>query len=157
MFSSRKIDLTIGVILIALSVFAFTETLKFPPSLHVTDPGPAAWPRIISVTLFLLSCCFIYFNVIKQPSDVNKEHVEKGSLFNVIFVLLVTLVYIVLMPILGYFLMTAIYLIMLLLIFKEKKILYYVLLVSGFLSISYGVFYLLLNVRLPLGIFRHLL
>jgi putative tricarboxylic transport membrane protein len=133
--------------LIALSILFFAITFSFPKE----EVGPAAIPHLWIFWTVLL-CSWLLYQTILAKGEPDPESGRIGFLL-LIMVLLVT--YYFAIQILGYFLSTFLFLVLLMHILSYKKKMVIILVTGGWVVFSYLVFYKLLFIQLPLGYFEY--
>ncbi|MDG2066027.1 MAG: tripartite tricarboxylate transporter TctB family protein [SAR324 cluster bacterium] len=132
-------------ILLMCSVF-YMQTLDFP---QVEDVGPEVVPYLWMIFLVVF-CVFLLFQAVKKRGQPDPESGQLRTLF--IYVAFIIL-YLMLIEIAGYFVSTFIYLIVSMLYLGFRNRLSMVAISLGWLVISYGIFYKLLYIPLPIGPF----
>ena len=149
----RKNEAIFAGALIIISIAFFKETFSFPVILKATEPGPSIMPRIYSIILFFSAIYYAVKNFRKKrETSENKRSINKMLILAVIL----TFLYILLIPFLGYFISTVIYLLIIMFIMEERKKSAYIILPSMVLLFSYLIFYKLLLVQFPLGIMKNI-
>ena len=135
-----------SLILLSLVLFAFTFDF------HVEEAGPAVIPRLYIFLIVILSGVVLVQTFRgKEPAVPGIK--QKGLLARVVAVLIV---YFLALPFLGYFLGTFVLVVVLLhMLSYPRKWLIYVI-AAGWILFSYFMFYKLLYIQLPLGIFEGL-
>jgi putative tricarboxylic transport membrane protein len=98
-------DYMIGLVGFLFGVFIFCMTLDFP-SLEGGHPGPALFPRILSILFAICGLVLIIQDVKADGSKPNKKPFFPGwaPAWNAIAVIAVVVVYILLVEILGFIL-----------------------------------------------------
>ncbi len=139
-------DRVVAGILLALAVGMFLYTLTFPGTLQPTDPGTAAFPRILAVALAALAVVLLL-----RPSEVALLP-ERSGAFPVVGIVVLTAIYAAVLPILGFLILTIVYLAGALLLMKVRKVVYLVLVPVVLSFALFGLFGLLLEVPLPYGL-----
>jgi len=107
--------------------------------------GPAHFPRALSVFLILLAG-FNLFRVISQQTKISHKFTFDITVFAGI---LTFGLYIYLIPIVGYFYVTPVFAVCIMLLMGYRKPLQIFLLSGGFTLVAYLIFYRLMMVRLP--------
>ncbi len=146
-------DLYSGIIILAFSVFFYFMSSDFPIE-------GKRFPITIIYLLILFAILIILSGVKKSIANVpderkedDKKSVTWQQMKTPFFILLITVGYIVLISILGFFISTILFLTSVLLTLKVKGIKGYLLTVIGTSAFLYILFVKLLNVSLPQGIF----
>ena len=134
--------------LIAVSLVFLVITFGF----RVEEAGPGLIPRLWIYLILVLSGVVLWQAL--GGRDKVAPKIERPSLLALTMAMLIG--YFLVMPYIGYFLSTFIFIVVMLHILSyRKKILIYVIAV-GWCVCSYLVFYKLLYIQLPLGVFEDL-
>lgn len=134
--------------LIALSLVFLVFTFDF----RVEEAGPAVIPRFYIFLILLLSSI-----VLMQIFSGKEETVPKIERTGLLVSAMAALIgYFLVMPFIGYFLSTFIFIVLMLymLSYRRKGLIW--LIAGGWVIFSYYVFYKLLYIQLPLGVFEGL-
>jgi putative tricarboxylic transport membrane protein len=141
-----------GEILVPCSLIAFSMvflaiTFSFPSE----EAGPSAVP-LLWIFWTIVLCVAILWKVLRGKA---KPDPESGRLAFLILVMVVLIGYYFTIQIIGYFLSSFLFLVLLMHImaFKKKLIIYVV--AVCWVVFSYTVFYRLLYIQLPLGYFEY--
>jgi putative tricarboxylic transport membrane protein len=136
--------------LIAAALVFLVLTFDLPTQ---EEAGPELIPRLWIYLILVLSG--ILFWQALRGTDKAASKIEKPGL--VALTMAILIVYFLLMPYIGYFLSTFLFIVLMLHILSyRKKIMIYVI-AGGWCVASYLVFYKLLYIQLPLGFFESLL
>jgi hypothetical protein len=133
--------------MIALSILFLFITFGFPSE----EAGPSAVPRLWIFWLCVLSGAIIWQTLKRKDIEVK----ESGRLGFLLFVTLILVAYYFAMQIIGYFLSTFIFLVLMMHVLSYKRKLVIITVASGWIGFSYLVFYKLLYIQLPLGYFEY--
>ncbi|MBE0556672.1 MAG: hypothetical protein IH628_05505, partial [Proteobacteria bacterium] len=81
--NTGKKNLIIGLVCAVLSVLLFWNTFYLPPPLQPKAPGPATFPRIIFVILFILSGLLAWqgWSVKSSGSEVRDKPIRYRRFF----------------------------------------------------------------------------
>ena len=132
--------------LIIVSLVFLVITFGF----RAEEAGPALIPRMWIYLILILSGVVLWQAL--RGKDKAAPKIEKTGL--VVLTLAIFIGYFLVMPFIGYFLSTFLFIVVMLhLLSYRKKILIYVIAV-GWTLFSYLVFYKLLYIQLPLGVFE---
>lgn len=138
-----------GFTLFALAIIFLSRS--YPPSNHGV-PGPRMFPLIIA-TLIILSSAILFFNTLKmKPEDDKAVDLTSKSVLNVYVTIAGLIVYITLLPLLGFISTTSV---MLLLFFKwfSSYAWWKCLLISVLFSVGiWLLFGMVLNVPMRYGV-----
>jgi hypothetical protein len=141
-------NILIPCCLIAVCLIFLVITFGF----RAEEAGPALIPRLWIYLMLVLSGIILW-----QILEGKDEVVPKIQRPGLLVLVMVTLIgYFVAMPFLGYFLSSFLFVILLLHMFSYRKKLLIYLIAGGWVLFSYLVFYKLLYIQLPLGIFEDL-
>ena len=124
----------------------YTQTLDFP---ELEDVGPEAVPYLWMIILVFF-CIFLVFQAVIKRGESDPEPGQLRTLF--IYVAFI-IFYLLVIENAGYFISTFIYLVVSMLYLGFRKWLAIVAISLGWLVFSYGVFYKLLYIPLPIGPF----
>jgi len=134
--------------LIALSLVFLVFTFDFP----VQEAGPAVIPRLYIFLVLVLSGLILI--QIFRGREKKVSNIDRTGLLVLVTVTLIG--YFLVMPFAGYFLSTFIFIVLMLymLSYRKKRLIW--LIAGGWVIFSYFVFYKLLYIQLPLGLFEGL-
>ena len=124
----------------------YTQTLDFP---ELEDVGPEVVPYLWMIILVVF-CIFLVFQAVIKRGESDPEPGQLRTLF--IYVAFI-IFYLLVIESTGYFISTFIYLVVSMLYLGFRKRLAIVAVSLGWLVFSYGVFYKLLYIPLPIGPF----
>ena len=134
--------------LIVVSLVFLVITFGF----RVEEAGPGLIPRLWIYLILILSGVVLWQTLRGREKAAPK--IERPSLLALTMAMLIG--YFLVMPYIGYFLSTFVFIVVMLhLLSYRKRILIYVI-AAGWVICSYLVFYKLLYIQLPLGIFEDL-
>lgn len=134
--------------LIVLSVVFWIFTFDFQKEVA----GPAVIPRLYIFLILVLSG-LILMQIFRGKEEAVPRLERKGFLASVMAILIG---YFLVMPWMGYFLSTFLFIALLLhmLSYRRKRLIW--LIAGGWVIFSYFLFYKLLYIQLPLGVFENL-
>ena len=144
----KKSHLLSAILLIAFSLFIYYTALDYPPSLDGTEPGPAFFPQIIAVSLIILAIGLIItgYNIKEAKS---KSPIFDSLLIKRVSIVLITVVFIFIMPVTGFMISSMFYIFTFMKIVKTKGYLLPALIsIAASIILNY-TFSELLNVQLP--------
>lgn len=145
--STGKKNLILGLTIAVLSLLLFWHTFYLPPPLQPKAPGPATFPRIILTILFLLGGLLAWQGgAERSPGGGENDEPIDYKRFSLLVGLIV--IYLALLPHLGYMTASFFYLFATLRIIKVtwiRSLLYSLIVVASY----YLVFAILLGVRFP--------
>ena len=139
----KKTNFIEAVVWLSISLFV----IIYGAGLHHGDSlalSPALFPVIIGGFMLLLSCILIKNSIHQEASKPQSVYWLK-----IIFVMICTIIYIVLMPVIGFIGATILYLAAMIYLLGEKDLLILGAVVVGTSGLTYYIFDVLLNVRLP--------
>lgn len=148
----KKSDVIIGVITLGLAIFVYIETLGFPTT--TATPGvPLAsfFPRILGGTLGLFSILLIISGIRAKPEA--PQVIKLGNVVKVVVVMVLITVYIILMPDIGFFILTPFLIVPVAIIMGERDWKRIVGIVFLFMLMAYFVFFRFFGVMFPTRIF----
>jgi putative tricarboxylic transport membrane protein len=141
-------NILIPSFLVALSLVFLLLTFDFP----VDEAGPAVIPRLyIAVILVLLGIILLQIFQGKEKAVPRLDSKGFLALLMAIFI-----VYFLAMPYMGYFLSTFLFIVVMLHILGYRKKVFIWVIAGGWALFSYLLFYKLLYIQLPLGVFEGL-
>ncbi len=143
-------EVVIGLILIFLSVFLYWLTLDFPEGKLSKTAGPAAMPRFWIYGLVAVNMVLIV-NTIKMKEYLKQEN--GSNLFKSLGLVGLMVTYLFVVNILGYYLSTFLFLSAGAYLLGYRKHLLILTTAIGFSVFSYFIFYKILQVPLPMGMF----
>lgn len=156
----RKAEIIFGIVSIALAAVFFVVSASFPTA-RGHDVGMAFYPRILVVLIVLLSLVVILESVMKmRGASVSEEESQplfetaEGGVRRVLLVIGLTLVYAYLLGIVGFVVVTPLYLLILMASLKAGKLWKMILISVATTLVIYVAFRIFLRIPLPIGIFR---
>ena len=144
---SANIVASLGFIAFAIIVIAYTHTV-FPSGSHGV-PGPGVFPIMVS-SVMLLAGLTILFNHLRLKESEPILWFQKDSI-RVYITMGIMIVYAFLTPIVGFFVTTFIFLVLIIKWFSKRSVLYssaYALGITGFVYVSFSI---ILRVPLRFG------
>ena len=141
-----KIDLLTGLGLMALSVgvyFLTQDMIRVPAGI-----GPGDYPRVIAVGLFVLGALLAVQSVGTSQATPRSPY-PPGAAVRVTALVVTVLVYIRLMPHLGFLLSTPLFLAAAMLLFGVRRTVLILASSVGVTLAVYGIFYSLFQILLP--------
>lgn len=136
-----------GGFIVGFAGWFLNLALKFPAPLNPSDLGSGAFPKLITLIILLLSIVLIIKGIREFRTNPHKIIIKRQSR---VMAFIVTLIgYSISMPFLGYYISTAICVVLLLIIAGESKVRTCFLITAGFLLFSLVGFDILLDVPLP--------
>ena len=158
-FSFAKFrDLILGVVLLALGI-AYTvmaRNLKTRPKLVPSYANSQIIPTLLGILLIILSCALIWQSVRKLQAggEAEEKKMSKDDLISVLLTFAIMVIYIILLPELGFILSTMIFLFVQITILapKEKRnLLLFAIVAVVFTAIAFVAFRIGLTQLLPRG------
>jgi hypothetical protein len=149
----KKAEIIWALLFIAFAGVFYYLTFNLRPS-PGPDVGGAFYPRLLVYATFILSLKLLY-NALKREKRDSEElfDFEDGGFRNVVLVVIISFIYLYLLDIIGFLLLTPLYLFLLLTIIEAKNIGYRILISILTTVIVMYVFQNFLNVPFPSGIF----
>lgn len=152
---TRKMEILIGVLVSLVAIAAIVVSRKFPSTGLATDIGSARFPLIYSCALIVLCGILIVRNLKAKHQDTLAGEATDAAAaprhVKTVLGVVASVASLVLMPILGYPLVTAIYLSFLMGLLGMRHKLLNPLLAVGITALLYFTFSMGLNVPLPIG------
>lgn len=99
-----------GIVLLTFSIALYVLAGRLPGHPMGGDPGSALIPRLLAVALLLLSISLIAEGIRAQRRGHTAEEMERHLFHQQIGILLLTLVYVAVMPHIGFLISTFLYL-----------------------------------------------
>lgn len=151
----KRADFIFGISGLVLTGYVWVVAGGFPED-QVVQIGPAFFPRILAVGLGLSSLTLIFQAVVQRHRQSVPEQGPRFSLRDpgiqrAGITLTATAVYCLLLETLGFIPLSILYLLLLMLLLKEKKYLQMVLTAISVTGVLYLIFNVFLNITLPLG------
>jgi len=146
----KKANIIFGCLFILFSVGIILFTLNTFPDGVSGVPGPALFPILISIVMVLLALLII-FHYLRIKEDTVINWLADGTK-RVYLAMVILAVYVILIPIIGFFVMSFILLMGLIKWFRKKGVMYTAVVSASILGFVYVVFNIFLRVPLNLGI-----
>lgn len=141
----KKSKVQDGLIFIILSAWIIKEALNYHKY--------GSWALSPSLIPIGIAGVMVFLSVIMILSAIREEIAEQAfsleTLKNPVLVFVVTVLYLVLLPMMHFLIATCSYLVLMMLILGERKLLNILLISIAIPSLLYGLFDVLLGVRLP--------
>lgn len=142
----------IGEILLSLVMIVFASAFifmssNFPVNVNPVDVGAAAFPKLMALMSIVLAMAIIARSYIKR--NENNEAIVIEDVYRLVIGIFSLAVYLYIMPIIGYFITTPIYLIFLMALQGNRKIIQMLSVSIGFTLFAYIIFFKILKVFLP--------
>lgn len=150
--SSRVFTVAAGVALALAAAYLLWVTFDFPPGRR-REPGPALWPRIVLILIFVTAVAIIIGGLLEKT---DRHFIEPGSTAAPFGLVTLVLAYLIAFTPVGFYPATAIFFLASLWMLQVRswKVLSGVSL--GFPLLVYLVFERLLNARFPRGVLEML-
>ncbi|HZG73166.1 MAG TPA: tripartite tricarboxylate transporter TctB family protein [Chondromyces sp.] len=153
-------DIMSGLLLLIVSIVMYTATNTFK-TLTTTNVGPDFMPKIIAAFIAIFSIVIVvsaYRSLKNQKGQMDTEAEGAGETsYAPVFITLAFMIgYLMLMPYIGFLIMTAIYLFLQIYLLAEegkKKVILFAFISVVSSAIIYYVFRSIFHVMLPIGIF----
>lgn len=143
----KKGNIIISIFLIIISIFLYYQTITW-------EKDPATLPRLMLGVIIFLSILLIFRSITKNPKMNNVvKKMSKQSFLRIFIATCITLLYVTSINLLGLYLSTLFFLIIILLYIGEKNKLVIIGVPVLFLIFLYLIFDLFLHVDIPPGIF----
>lgn len=138
----------IAAALIPMSAFLWFMTTEFPAGKLASGIGPSTAPRMWILFTILFSVLLI---IREKPSVTSTTEMNTKRIFH--FLLLMT-GYLYLLPIIGYFLLTPVFILAGIYMLGYRNHFTAIASTAGFMVVSWVAFYQLLQVPLPMGVLQ---
>lgn len=146
----KKADIVLSGLTLLLSLYVFVETAQFPQD-QVLLVGPAFFPRLLAGSMAILALNLL-FQALKGKSTKAPTFNAQGGVQRLLLTLLVLVIYIVLLPKLGFIVAGVLFLLVLMFLFGLRK---YLIILFSSIAVTvavYFTFHNLLNIALPVGL-----
>lgn len=145
-----KQDKFIAIILLLILGPAYYMTYSFPPR-------SAIFPRAFIVITAILAVVLLIQAIYKEKKNMPLKAGEAAQYtpaqrYRLFLAVTITIFYLVIIPVLGYFVTTAVYMFVLMTLLKKDKLVTHVIVTVCTTLVLYGVFGVLLKIWLPRGI-----
>ncbi len=150
---SKRIDIGVGVFLCLLSIAIFLYAQQYVGR-GVNSYGPNFFPQALSMLLFVVSAAMI-FKTLRSNTLTELEKINKAGFIRVVVTICISIAYMLIMQVLGFYLSTMLFLYVVMLYLGQKNHLVRILVSILVASAVYGLFYFFLKIPLPEGIFLH--
>lgn len=148
----KKSDVIIGAITLGLAIFVYIETLGFPKTVITPGIPPASFfPRILAGLLGLSSILLIIFGIRAKPEA--PQAIKWRGIVRVVVAMVLMTVYVILMPDIGFFILTPFLLAPLMVIMGERDWKLIVAIGLLFILVAYFVFFRFFGIMFPTKIF----
>lgn len=141
-----------SIIFIIVSGLFFALSLDFPSVAQPNDVGPAFIPRISAGFLTLLSIILFIQGIIEIKNKEQESESLYHHIFLVLVVMILTILYVFLIPILGFYIVSGLFIIIYLILSKIRKVSLILAIAIGTNLFVYLFFELTLKVPVPSGI-----
>lgn len=157
----KKQDWSTGLVALVMGIFVLYNSLPLNASVKQAQKmsdvaGPSGLPNIIGAAMVIIGLIYLGASFlikedgVKAPVAKKTKTPEKGNdRWVILLVVIISSVYIVLLPILGYLLMTPLLMASLLWLFRERRWLNVIAISVVFTALLYVIFNNLLKVYLP--------
>ena len=149
---SKRIDIGVGIVLCVLSVAIFLYAEQYTGR-GVNTYGPNFFPQALSVMLFLTSAALIV-QALRGHALKGLEAINKPGLIRAAVTLGISVAYLLLMNVLGFYFSTVVFLYVVMMFLGQKN--QWVRIVTSIVVASavYSMFHFFLKIPLPEGIFQ---
>jgi len=143
----KKANIIISIFLIIISIFFYYQTITW-------EKDPATLPRLMLGVIIFLSILLIIRSITKNPKRNNiVKKMSRQSFLRIFIATCITLLYVTTINLLGLYLSTMLFLIIILLYIGEKNKLVIIGVPVLFLFFLYLIFDFFLHIDIPPGIF----
>ncbi|MBZ4655118.1 MAG: hypothetical protein JG781_2475 [Peptococcaceae bacterium] len=147
----KKADIIAGILGLALSVYVAWAAAQFPED-KVLLLGPHFFPTLLAIGLGLMSLILIAKAMLGKAKkagetfDLKDPGIQRAGI-----ALLATILYGILLPHVGFIIMSIVYLFFLMCLLKQRNYSKMLAIALGVTFIVYGIFRVALNITLPTG------
>lgn len=139
----KKSNTIVSIILILFGIYLYFVTYSW-------DPSTVLFPRLLLLSLMFLSVLLAFIKGITTNKKSDSSNLfEKTNIVRLLIVILSILAYIKLIPLLGFYICTSIFLAVMLYYGKLKNIYILLIVVVIFIISFYGIFSCWLKVPIP--------
>lgn len=142
-------DLLIAAVAYVVSIYFFTASFKLPAM-------SGSYPRYIALLVILLNTIYVITSFSKsgkiKRNPIEPEPLDPQGIRNAAFMLIATIAYVGLMGVVGFFVMTALFLLTTLWVFNVRKPSTLIFVTVFMLSFIFVGFKLVFGVPIPQGI-----
>lgn len=143
-----KIEIAVSLFFLLIAGAFFIGTLGFEAmGVNPVDIGPAAFPQLLCIAVAIFSLGEI-INALRRSKPAN-TNLELGNLRKMLYCVFVIAAYIFFLPIAGYFIITPIFVFLIMFILNNRNWKQMILVSIGFTLFVYILFVQVLTVRLP--------
>ena len=142
-------ELIIGLCMIIIEVVLYIASKEIPEK-------SAAYPRVLIILAFILTCAFMSRCVIqikKEGFKKEEQKTEPGAMLQVLITIVITMLYVIVMPYLGFIISTLLYTAGIMFYLGMRNIFALVLVPPGLTLFGYFIFNNILYIFLPRGVF----
>lgn len=149
----QKRDIILSIIIMLISVYVYFTGREF-------TKGAEVFPIFLSGAIFLLSTILLIKSVVnlqrqsvqtaEETGHEGEEKTLKGKLLPYI-VFLMIVVYVLLIPVIGFFTISTLFIIAILILLGVRKVLYYILTLLILIGGIYFLFVVQLKIPIPRG------
>jgi hypothetical protein len=143
-------DTVIAAALTGLAGYLYYLTLAFPAGKLTRTVGPATMPRVLLCAMVACSLWLIVARV-RDSSETRQSASEDRSVARPFFLVVLTGVYLFLIPYAGYYLGTFLFLLAGMALLRYRRPLVGILAAGGFVALSWLAIHKVLQVPLPIG------
>ncbi len=151
-------DLILGVVLLALGIFytIYAQQIKTRPKLTPSYSSARIFPTLLGILLIILSVCLIIQGIraFKSNEEEETKKLSRVDLLSIALTFAAMIVYIILLPRIGFILSTVIYLfaqITILAPSEKRNLLQFAIIAVVFTAITFVAFRIGLSQMLPRG------
>ena len=142
----RLPNLIIGIVIVLVGIFFIANTLDFP-DLKLEPIGPAFMPRLYSILLIFLGLILVIKALREREEKASTESNIKYALLS----MLIVIVYVLLIPLVGFYISTFIFTIVFLYFSKVRSKIILISIPTGAIVFIYICFDKILKVAIPVG------
>ncbi len=143
----KKVDIGVGIFLMALCVMVFVATEPYRAK-SVFIYGPHFFPRLLGICLFILGGVLIWNAYIGKVLE-QKDRIDPKGFIRMSIALGMSVIYVVLMSILGFAMSTFLFLLTMQTFFHYRSVVLRLIISVFITAIVYMIFHYILIIPLP--------
>ena len=148
--NSKRIDISVGSSLCVFSASIFTYAQRYKGT-GVNQYGPNFFPQVLAIMMFVASVLLIV-NALRGESQKLSETIDKAGFIRATVTVGISIVYLVLMQVLGFLISTVLFLFGLMTFIGHKGLVIRIISSGAVTVCIYSIFYFFLKIPIPNGI-----
>ncbi|MDC7235399.1 MAG: tripartite tricarboxylate transporter TctB family protein [Spirochaetales bacterium] len=152
--NSKRIDISVGAALSVFSTAVFLYANQYKGK-GVSEYGPNVFPQAMAILLFITSI-LLMVNAVRGNSQTDLEGIHLTGLIRSGITVGISIIYLILMQFLGFFLSTVIFLYVMMTYLGQKGQLKRIISTLAVSVVIYAIFNNFLKIPMPEGLFQRL-